>query len=253
MSGTRDGHDVRSLSLTYYDGFHVGGHRHDWAQLIYARSGMMRVIAQGHVWFVPSTRALWIPAHTDHEFSCKGKVAFRTIYVAAERARVVTRGIGAFEVAPLLGELILHILSVEMLDPALPAQERLAGLLVDLVNAAPSVDLMLPLPSDTRAARLAAHFQDHPEDTSDLQQLAVRFAASVRTLQRCFKRETGLPIDAWRQKARLVASTASLASGRSVTDTALDCGYNSASAYIAAFKRQFGMTPRQFVRGQNSG
>lgn len=245
-----DPFDVRSLSLTYRDGHHVGRHRHDWAQLIHARSGMMRVLAQGQVWLAPPTRAIWIPAGVEHEFGIKGEVAFRTLYVAPERADAVTRGIGALEVGPLLGELILHILGLQMLDPNQPRHDRLAGVLVDLIDAAPALDLMLPLPRDSRARRLADHFQDRPEDTADLPRLAAMAGASVRTLQRCFVAETGMTVDLWRQKARLIASTAGLSLGASVTLAALDCGYDSPSAFIAAFKRQFGMTPRQFAKSR---
>jgi AraC-like DNA-binding protein len=55
-----------------------------------------------------------------------------------------------------------------------------------------------------------------------------------------------MTIDAWRQKARLVHSAAALAEGARVSEAALDCGYQSPSAYIAAFRRQFGVTPGQF-------
>ncbi len=240
--------DVRTLSLTYRDGYHVGRHSHDWAQLVYARSGMMRVLADGQIWLVPPTRAIWIPARIEHEFSVRGEVAFRTLYVAAERGRSVTRGIGTFEVAPFLSELILHILSLQILAPTVPSHDRLAGVLVDLINEAAAIDLMLPLPRDPRARRLSKHFQTHPDDRTDLPRLATMAGASIRTLQRCFISETGMTVDTWRQKARLIASTAALSAGGSVTDAAMDCGYDSPSAFIAAFKRQFSMTPGQFAK-----
>jgi AraC-like DNA-binding protein len=239
--------DVRTLSLTYSDGFHVGRHRHDWAQLIHARSGLMRVESEGRIWLVPPTRAIWIPAQTEHEFKVRGEVAFRTLYVSASRGASIERSIGAFEVSPLLGELILHILALQMLDLTIASHDRLAGVLADLINAAPPIDLMLPLPSDPRACRLADHFELRPQDGAGLPHLAAQAGASVRTLQRCFISETGLTVDSWRQKARLIASTVSLANGSNVTNAAFDCGYDSPSAFIAAFKRQFGMTPRQFA------
>lgn len=252
MTGTAarpvDPLDVRSVSLTYPGGYEVGRHRHDWAQLIYARSGMMRVEAEGGIWLAPPTRAIWIPVGVDHAFSVRGEVAFRTLYIAPGRAAGVARGIGANEVGPFLGELILHILSLGMLDRTVPEHDRLAGVLIDQIEAAAALDLLLPLPRDARARRLAQHFQDCPDDVAQLPRLAIMAGASVRTLQRCFVAETGMTIDLWRQKARLVASTAKLSQGSSVTVAALDCGYDSPSAFIAAFRRQFGMTPRQFAK-----
>jgi AraC-like DNA-binding protein len=54
----------------------------------------------------------------------------------------------------------------------------------------------------------------------------------------------------WRQKARLLESVRLLAQGGSVTDAALDSGYSSVSAYIAAFKQTFGCTPGAMLTGQ---
>jgi AraC-like DNA-binding protein len=47
----------------------------------------------------------------------------------------------------------------------------------------------------------------------------------------------------WRQKAKLLESVRVLVERRSVTDAALESGYASVSAYIAAFKQTFGYTP----------
>jgi AraC-like DNA-binding protein len=242
-----DPHDVRSLSATYRDGHHVGRHNHDWAQVIYAQRGMLRVMADQQVWLVPPTRALWIPPGLEHEFIVKGEVGLRTLYVAPARSAAVARGVETFEISPLLRELILHILSLQILDPSIAAQDRLAGVLVDLINDAPPIDLVLPLPGDARARRLADHFQAQPCDRRGLAQLATSAGASLRTLQRLFHTETGITIDAWRQKARLIAATVPLAEGAKITAAALDCGYDSPSAFTAAFKRQFRMTPSQFA------
>lgn len=241
-----DGFDVRSLAVTYRDGHRLHAHTHPWAQLVYARSGVMHVLAEGRMWFVPPTRAIWIPQGIEHEIAVKGEVALRTLYISAERTGGLKRGVEALEVSPLLGELIVHILSFGMLDPKRDDHARLAGVLMDLIAAAPGVDLALPLPRDERALRLAERLRADPGDNRDLDQLAQETGASLRTLQRCFSDETGMTIETWRQKARLVHSAAALAAGASVTDAAIDCGYDSPSAYIAAFRKQFGVTPGKF-------
>jgi len=51
------------------------------------------------------------------------------------------------------------------------------------------------------------------------------------------------------QKARLLHAVAQLSAGASVNAAAFDCGYESPSAFIAAFKRQFGVTPGRFSEG----
>jgi len=244
-----DGFDVRSLSITCRDGHRLGDHSHPWAQLVYALSGLMMVEVEGLTWFVPPTRAIWIPPRVPHRIAFRGEVALRTLYISNQRANGVRRAVETFEVSPLLSELIVHILSQKMLDPRLPAHDRLAGVLVDLISAAPALDLALPLPRDERALRLAERLRSGPGERRDLQELAVESGASLRTLQRYFSEETGFSIEAWRQKARLIHAAAALAGGASVTTAAVDCGYDSPSAFIAAFRRQFGVTPGKFQDG----
>ncbi|WP_400771042.1 helix-turn-helix domain-containing protein [Methylosinus sporium] len=145
------------------------------------------------------------------------------------------------EVAPLLRKLILHILTIGMLAPEHPEHHRIAGLLIDLMLAARHEDLMLPLPRDARAMRLAERWRQIPGDSQDLAALAMEVGASLRTL-RLFPNATGLTIEEWRQKARTIHAIGRLAAGVSVTDTALHCGYQSP----AAFTRQFGVSPGRY-------
>lgn len=238
--------DVRSLAVTYPDGTGEPPHRHSWGQLVYGVSGVIRVELETGAWLAPPTRAIWVPPGVTHALHMKGEVAMRTLYIAPERASPLPSEGAVLEVAPLLRELIVHILTVGMLDPADPAHDRLAGLLIDLLVAARAHDLFLPMPADRRAAAFARLVQDHPGDRTGLPDLARRAGASLRTLQRLFPQQTGLALDAWRQKARLIAAVAVLSQGEPVAVVAHACGYDSPSAFITAFKRQFGMTPGRY-------
>jgi AraC-like DNA-binding protein len=243
---TGDGFVVRSLATTYPDGAHLHRHDHPWGQLAFCNSGVMRVTSDAAAWLSPPTRAIWLPAGSAHEIVMQGEVASRFLYIAPELAERLPPEPRVVEVAPLLRELILHILKLGMLDPKRPPHDRLAGLLIDLLADARPLDLALPLPHDRRALTLAAQVLDAPADSATLGDLARQAGASLRTLQRLFPAETGLTLEAWRQKARLIAGAASLSAGSPVTSAALDCGYDSPSAFITAFKRQFGVTPRRF-------
>jgi AraC-like DNA-binding protein len=176
----------------------------------------------------------------------RGEVATRFLYVCPELAEPLPSQPEVLEVAPLLRELILHILKIRMLHPAQPEQDRLARLLIDLLIQARRIDLVLPLPVDRRARALAERLQEAPADPASLADLARGAGASLRTLQRLFPAETGLTLEAWRQKARLIWSITRLSGGASVTAAAFDAGYDSPSAFITAFKRQFGVTPGRY-------
>jgi methylphosphotriester-DNA--protein-cysteine methyltransferase len=78
-----------------------------------------------------------------------------------------------------------------------------------------------------------------------------RCGASSRTLQRLFASETGLRFAEWRRRLRLLHAAALLSAGASVTDAGLDAGYQSTSAFIAAFQRQLGDTPLRYRNGRS--
>lgn len=237
-----DGYLVAGAA-TYPDGLRIEPHDHDWGQLTFCITGVMRVASNRAAWLSPPTRAIWMPARIEHEIVMKGEVNARFLYLAPELAAPLPAAPQVLEVAPLLRELILHILQIGTLHPEAPAEARLAELAVDLIVAARPVDLALPLPADRRAVALAERVQGAPAESVSLGELARGAGASLRTLQRLFPAETGLTLEAWRQKARLMAAVATLSGGAPVTTTAFDCGYDSPSAFIAAFKREFGVTP----------
>jgi AraC-like DNA-binding protein len=238
--------DVRSLALTMRGGASLGAHRHRWGQLVYALSGMMRVSTDETDWMVPATKAIWVPREVRHKIHIHGEVAMRTLYIAHARACVLPLTPAAVAVSPLLKALILHIVDLGMLSPQRPEQNRLACVLIDLLQSARREDLALPLPLDPRAALFAANLARDPSDPRALELIAREAGASLRTLQRLFPLETGLTIEAWRRKARLLRGMACLAEGASVTAAALDCGYTSVAGFISAFSSQFGVTPGRY-------
>ncbi|VEI64864.1 HTH-type transcriptional repressor of iron proteins A [Serratia fonticola] len=64
-----------------------------------------------------------------------------------------------------------------------------------------------------------------------------------RTLSRRFMQETGMSFSRWRQQARVIRSLEALSAGMPVANVANECGYDNVSAYIAAFRQRFGITP----------
>ena len=241
-----DGYCVRSLATTYPDGARLARHEHAWGQVAFCNSGVMQVLSDQAAWLSPPTRAIWLPAGVAHEIIMKGEVATRFLYIAPELAGRLPPQVQVLEVVPLLRHLILYILKLRMLDPRRQEHDRLAGLLIDLLAEARPQDLALPLPRDQRALAMARRLRDAPADTAPLAEFARGAGASLRTLQRLFPAETGLTLEAWRQKARLITAVAMLSGGTPVAVTASDCGYESPSAFISAFKRQFGVTPGRY-------
>jgi AraC-like DNA-binding protein/quercetin dioxygenase-like cupin family protein len=241
-----DGHPVRGIAQTFRSGSRLDRHTHPWAQLVYAVSGVMQVETPYAAWLVPPTRAIWVPPRMPHEIKMRGAVAMRTLYLTPHDPQGRFAQCRALEVAPLLRELILHIVRLGMLAQDNVEHERLGGLLIDLLAVDETPPLELPLPKDPRARGLAERILAAPGDEATLADLAKGSGASLRTLQRLFMAETGLPLEPWRCRARMQQGLVSLSAGASVTAAALECGYQSVSAFIAAFKRAFGVTPARY-------
>lgn len=238
---------VRSLAATYYDGFHIEPHRHAWAQLVYAVSGVMSVRAGETLWIVPPARAVWAPAGAEHEIRALGDFAMRTVYFAPGLVGHLPRECCALDVSPLLRELVLAITAVQLIEEADGEAMRLAAVAIDCIAASRTLPLHLPLPRDPRAVRLAERLRAEPACALELPALARDAGASARTIQRLFLEETGLRFSEWRQRLRLLHGASLLGGGSSVTEAGFEAGYSGASAFTAAFRKQFGRTPSQLA------
>jgi AraC-like DNA-binding protein len=236
---------ARSLGTTYGGGTVLDPHQHAWHQLLYACTGAMTVFVPESSWMIPPGKAVLIPAHCRHSIRMWGDVAMRSIYVpetvrapalAATQCRVIS-------VTPLLHEIILRVVELAGLDSRSPADAHLMAVLLDEIDSPPVEPLALPMPRDPRAVRVADHVLADPAGDHSVQALARLHGAGQRTLERLFRGETGMSFGLWRQKVRLLQSIRVLAASGSVTDAALEAGYGSVSAFIAAFKQTFGCTP----------
>ena len=121
-------------------------------------------------------------------------------------------------------------------------------MLLDQLASLPQVGFSLPLPRHVRLLALCNELIERPDTEVTLNQWAERLGTSEKTVMRLFTRETGLNFRSWRQRMRLLSSLRVLEEGGSVTTGALSCGYDSTSAFIAAFKKMFGFTPGELFR-----
>ena len=106
----------------------------------------------------------------------------------------------------------------------------------------------LRMPRDPRALDVAAALVREPACRRTLGQWGREVGASERTLARAFQAETGVSFGRWRTQLRLQAALPTLAEGGSVASASDRAGYESPSAFVAAFRRETGMTPAEYFR-----
>jgi AraC-like DNA-binding protein len=222
-------------------------HAHPWVQLSWASEGILvvRTPTDSHV--APPQRAVWVPPDLPHEVTSPSRVEMRSLYIAPEAATFAPPRCRVLSVTPLARECIQAVSALPPeYDVSGPAG-RLVAVLFDQLAALPEVGFSLPWPADTRLAAICRSLQDAPDDRRDMDAWADTAGMTSRTLGRLFIAQTGLTFGKWRRRARLLASLTALEAGQSVTGAALDCGYEATSAFIAAFRKAFGMTPGGFL------
>jgi AraC-like DNA-binding protein len=237
---------VVALPGDYPDGHQIAPHAHRRAQLVYAVQGVMTLRTADATWVVPPTRAVWMPGGVEHAIAIAGPLQMRTLYVLPDAVPgLPAQGCGV-NVSPLLRELIVAAVALPQPYPLGGAEERLVGVLLDQLRGLRQTPLHLPMPRDRRLRRIAAALEADPADPRDLDGWGRAVGASPRTLARHFRTETGLTFGHWRRQLRLLLALRRLAAGEAVTGVAIDLGYASPSAFIASFRRTFGVTPGRY-------
>jgi len=241
---------VRSFAVGFTAGAKLDAHQHDWHQLSYAAHGVLKVATPQGTWVVPPHRAAWIPAGVRHHEEFRSRGTLRNLYFATGTCRGMPADCATLDVSPLLRALIVHSAELGALDVRKPEHLNLAKVLMHQMHESPRSPVQpLPMPRDSRALAVAMRLMAHPSDDADLETWADRVGASPRTLQRAFTGDTRISFSRWRQRARLLAAVERLSAGESVTQTALDVGYASVSAFVSSFRREFGKSPGRFIDG----
>jgi AraC-like DNA-binding protein/quercetin dioxygenase-like cupin family protein len=220
-------------------------HTHPDHQLAWAASGVLTVRTAAAAWVLPPTRALWIPAGLRHETLSAGTATMRTLYVRPELCPITWPDAVPVTASPLLAELIGYLE-----DPGLGPDRRAhaEAVLVDLLQPVTMTTIEVRLPAEERALDVARALTDDPADRRTLAEWGREVGASERTLARGFVAGTGLAFGRWRALLRLQAALPALAAGEPVGNVARHVGYESASAFVAAFRRETGVTPAAYFR-----
>ena len=237
---------IVAMAKEFPSGHLIPLHQHGRSQLLYASSGVMTVTTHGGIWVVPPFRAVWVPAHTQHQINVSGDLSMRTLYIDPTYFSGPSVGCCVIFVSPLLKELILHAMNMPRLYPLKGAEERLLTVILDQIRSMRIAPLKLPIPDDVRLKKIYKHLSINPGDSRTLEAWGKMVGATSRTLSRLFRLEIGMSFVQWRQQLRILEALRRLAIKEPVTTVAIDLGYDSPSAFISMFKKTLGKTPGQY-------
>ena len=218
-------------------------HTHEDHQLAWAASGVLTVLTADATWVLPPARALWIPAGLPHETASDGRATMRSLYIRPGLFPVSWAETGRptpVAASPLMAELIGYLG-----EPDLDASRRwhAEALLAGLLTPVAVTTIQVRLPDAVTARRVAEALRANPADRRTLREWGREVGASERTLARAFAAEAGVPFGRWRTLLRLQAALSMIAAGEPVSRVAGRVGYDTPSAFVAAFRRETGQTP----------
>lgn len=218
-------------------------HSHPWGEFVYSFSGVMEVRLKTDHLTAPAHYGIWLPPGVVHEGLNRYSATHCSLYLMPELCDGMPEspcalGVNALTIA-MLEHLRLHPLS----SPLSQENHRLLGVLRDQLKIAQRYKNFLPYTDDPLLAAVLEKLERNPADNTPLAELASLSGTTIRTLNRKCQEALGMPLNEWRQRMRVVKAIRLLEKGAKVESVAFEMGYNSASAFIAMFHRQTGLTP----------
>ena len=226
-------------------------HQHGRHQILYAVHGLLHLEVGSASWVLPSHRAAFLTAGTLHRVLCERRVGLRTVYLAPSVLAAPPWDCRVFTVSPLGKELLLHALRwnhhSDPHDPLARSYFATLGMLALEWSERVALPFRLPVPQSEelqRATRFVHGRIGSPIGVSDIAKAA---ALSERTLRRRFQSELAMTPHAYLNTARMLAALDRLAvRSLSITEVALEVGFETPSSFSHAFTAFVGETPRDY-------
>jgi len=237
---------ILSVSLDVSETQCADKHTHPRAQLIYSSKGTMKVVTQKSIWYVSPNQAIWVPGMNEHQVFFLNDNHIRNVFVSPQCAKALPRQFFALNVSPFMRELILKVVGIGNSYAMNGVEGRLIGVLIDELGAMKPTKHFLPLSDDFHLQLVINKLLKNPGDTRSIEYFAEIACTSSRTLSRLFMKELGLSFGNWRRQLRLLTAVEMLDKGISVSQISSELGYNSPSAFIEMFRKEFGVPPGRY-------
>jgi AraC-like DNA-binding protein len=228
---------------------HFAEHAHDWNQVVYAISGVLTVAVEGRSFVISPEQAMWVPTGLRHRVGTLLGAEFRSLWISDEAGAGLPERPTVFGVSPLLQSLIVEAAAIEGQDHPDGYASRVSGLIIDQLRRAQPLPAALPWPRAGALGKLCEALYADPADSRGPEKWGQELGMSGRTLARHFQAEMGMSLRTWRRRLRLFKAIELLGGGLDVTQTAMELGYGSTSAFIYAFRTEMGCSPQAYMRG----
>lgn len=96
--------------------------------------------------------------------------------------------------------------------------------------------------------RVMAYIEDHLSEKITLEETASAFYVSVSTITQLFRQRMGTSFYRLVTQRRLIAAKTRIGQGENLEDVSRAVGFQDYSSFYRAFKKEYGISPRQFTK-----
>ncbi|PQA93178.1 AraC family transcriptional regulator [Chryseobacterium shigense] len=227
-------------------------HTHKKGQLVYVESGFQYITVDGKIYLLPQNHAAWIPPGFMHKTNSHSeKIKLMIMFADTNPNISFHHEINVFSVPPVLKEMIKY---AERWSKNTSKDQDEMLFLQALFNELPrfvehSLKLHISLPKDKRLSEPMEYLHKHYQEDIRIEDLSDIVLLSLRTLERIFKKETGMTLSKYQQILRIIKSLELLSSGDlTISETAYKVGYRSVQAFTRSFQSVMQTKPTDFVK-----
>ncbi len=227
-------------------------HQHQKGQLVYVESGFQYITIEEKKYLLPQNHAAWIPPNAIHKTNSHSeKINLMIMFAEVDSKEPFFQEVNVFSVPPVLKEMIKYS---EKWSKLMTKDHYETVFLQALFNELPrfaeySLKLHIILPKDKRLTHVIGYLHDHYQNEIKMEDLADIALLSTRTLERIFKKETGLTLSKYQQMLRIIKSLEFLSSNDlTISETAYKVGYKSVQAYTRSFQSVMQFRPTDFMK-----
>jgi len=224
-------------------------HSHPRGQFIFSSRGVTRVVTGEGIFLIPPSQAFWCPPNVTHEVVFSGAVDIANLFIDPAWGYSLPLNPQIFNVSSLVSSLVKRAIEMGCDYKTNGKEYRLMLVLLDEISALEKSLLALPWSNRDKLNDILCLLVKDPCNIDTIEQWAESIYVSPRTLARMFQKELGMTFTEWRMRIKLFHAIEQLHDGKSVTYIALELGYSTPSAFIAAFRKIMGKSPLEYIAG----
>ena len=227
-------------------------HSHQRAQLAYVAEGYQHLFVDDEVFLLPQNHAVWIPPNKLHKTKTTlESIRLMTIFFELEDDKEdFYNEVRIFSVPTVLKEMLFYASKwSKQEEEKFEEQLFLKAILYEMPSFwTSSMKLGLTVPKDDRLYAVCVFLQENFSSTILFEELAQNYSMSLRTMERLFKKETGLTASKYLQLIRIIRSIEFLGEQKiTIAEVAYKVGYKSLQAFSNSFYQLLQVRPNEFV------